>query len=260
MSTLSDLFAQLESSGGANAANQPASMANPTYGQYPAFVQQFGSGAAGVDNFASQAVANNPNLTVGDAYAEYYSGTGTPGSGASFVSLPSNVQANFLNSGANPTELASAAMAQQPGITVSAQPDYSVAQDFSGGTSGAGSGASDLSTSIAMGDNPYTAGLGYTSDVPTASTNASTAGMPLSIGDVSNAIGSTSNAITGGFNALSGSIGGGISTAITAVENWFGRGLVIVLAIVLAVVALFMLAMHSKTVQTTTATAVKALA
>lgn len=48
-----------------------------------------------LDNFASQAVARNPRLSVGDLYAEYNAGTGTPGSGPTLSTIPSANQRNF---------------------------------------------------------------------------------------------------------------------------------------------------------------------
>lgn len=77
-SLISQIVAQLESGGGALASQQPASMIDPTYGQYAAFVKQFGSGASGVDNFAQQVLQYNPGATLGDFYATYVLGTGNP--------------------------------------------------------------------------------------------------------------------------------------------------------------------------------------
>jgi hypothetical protein len=75
---IAQIVAQLESGGGALASRQPASMVNPTFGQYQPFVTQYGSGAAGVDNFAQQILQYNPDATLGDFYATYVLGTGSP--------------------------------------------------------------------------------------------------------------------------------------------------------------------------------------
>jgi hypothetical protein len=52
--------------------------ANYRYQQFPAFVNQYGSGAAGVTNYAQQVLAANPNATFGDFYGGYVTGTGNP--------------------------------------------------------------------------------------------------------------------------------------------------------------------------------------
>ena len=76
--SLPSLIAQMESSGGTQNASQPPGMANPTYGQYPGFTQQYGSGASGVNNFAQRMLSQNPNATIGDYYSNYVLGTGNP--------------------------------------------------------------------------------------------------------------------------------------------------------------------------------------
>lgn len=97
--SLSDIIARLESNNGAANNLQPISMVNPTYGQYAGFVNQYGSGANGINNYAAQTLAANPQATVGDFYAGYVLGTGTPGS-YSFANLQSQYPAaaqNFTN-------------------------------------------------------------------------------------------------------------------------------------------------------------------
>jgi hypothetical protein len=75
---LTDIIAQLESGGGRYAGQQPETMADKTYGQYPGFAKQYGSGAAGVENYARQFLAANPKATLGDFYANYVLDTGDP--------------------------------------------------------------------------------------------------------------------------------------------------------------------------------------
>lgn len=76
---LPGIVAQLESGGGRDVASQPPSMADPTYGQYPGFVNQYGRGAAGVNRFAQAELAAKPDATLGDYYSDYVLGTGKPG-------------------------------------------------------------------------------------------------------------------------------------------------------------------------------------
>lgn len=79
MPSIAEAIAQLESGGGRDIASQPSRMVNPLYGQYSGFVNQYGSGEAGINNFAAQTLAANPNATFGDLYAGYVRGTGIPG-------------------------------------------------------------------------------------------------------------------------------------------------------------------------------------
>lgn len=79
------------------------------YQQGKGFIEQFGSGTAGFDNWLTQALTANPDLSIGDAYAQYNSGTGTPGFGNSWQSLadinPSayaNASQKFAAAGINP--------------------------------------------------------------------------------------------------------------------------------------------------------------
>jgi hypothetical protein len=83
MPTLADAIRQLESGGtaagvAANARQNPT-MVFPEFGQYQGFVSQYGGGETGINNFANQTLAANPNATFGDLYAGYVRGTGTPG-------------------------------------------------------------------------------------------------------------------------------------------------------------------------------------
>lgn len=91
MSILSDIVAKLESGGGLFNYLQPRTMVDPTFGQYRGFVNQYGGGAAGVDNYAQQVLAANPNATLGDFYSSYVLGTGNPGA----LHSPASLQANY---------------------------------------------------------------------------------------------------------------------------------------------------------------------
>jgi hypothetical protein len=77
---LSSMVGTLESGGGRYSSAQPASMADPLYGQYPGFVSAYGRGSTGIDNYAQAVLSANPKASVGDFYAGYFSGTGKPGS------------------------------------------------------------------------------------------------------------------------------------------------------------------------------------
>jgi hypothetical protein len=90
-SRISQIIAVLESGGGMFAGQQPASMVDPVYGQYAAFANQYGSGPAGVDNYAAQVLALNPNATFGEFYSSYVLGTGNP----AVLFSPSDLQAQY---------------------------------------------------------------------------------------------------------------------------------------------------------------------
>jgi hypothetical protein len=93
MSLLSNLIGQVESGGRLPdgpwtrpGTNQ--TYANGLYQQFQPFVNSYGFGAAGIDNYASKLLAANPNATLNDYYGEYFGGTGTPGAlGAGGYSL-----------------------------------------------------------------------------------------------------------------------------------------------------------------------------
>jgi hypothetical protein len=74
---LTDATAKLESNNspidGPSGAYQ-----NYRYQQFKPFVQQYGAGAAGVQNYANQVYNANPNATFGDFYGGYVTGTGNP--------------------------------------------------------------------------------------------------------------------------------------------------------------------------------------
>lgn len=102
----STLFGGIESGNNPNSPNSSTG-AQGEYQQFLPFQEQFGGNTSGVvntdpvyqettaQNFANQAVANNPTISAGDLYAEYNQGTGNPGSGATFGDLPTSVQSNF---------------------------------------------------------------------------------------------------------------------------------------------------------------------
>jgi hypothetical protein len=80
-STLSSIINQIESGGSTyQGPGQTGSevFANFAFGQHPGFVTQYGSGATGVENYASQVLTYNPNATLGDFYSGYNLATGNP--------------------------------------------------------------------------------------------------------------------------------------------------------------------------------------
>lgn len=213
MSALSDVVANLESGGGSSAGAQPASMVNPTYGQYGAFVTQYGSGAAGVDNYASQFLQSNPNATLGDFYANYVQGTGStsnPQYNTQTLAAQQPAAYNNLvnNAGYDPSTPLSTlvgAPSTTPGITVTQAPADANCSVF-GSLFGS-------CTPVTSGGNPAVYAAQATQSVPTAITNAA--------------------------NSLSGTVASQVSTGLTAAENYLGRGFVMLLAIVLAGIAVW---------------------
>jgi hypothetical protein len=75
-----------------SSVNGPAAgYANYRYQQFGGFVSQYGSGEAGVTNYATQVYQANPNATFGDMYGGYVTGTGNPAN-ASINSLLTTTQ------------------------------------------------------------------------------------------------------------------------------------------------------------------------
>jgi len=75
--SVANIFGQLESSNGnptSIARNVSYGLADPYYGQQAGWINQFGKGAAGINNFAGQVLGANPSATVGDLYANYAGG------------------------------------------------------------------------------------------------------------------------------------------------------------------------------------------
>lgn len=104
-SNLPDMVSHLESDRGRANYRQPPGMADPTYGQFPGFAKQWGQGPEGINNFSQAVLKVNPNATVGDFYASYVLGTGTPGQ-FKFDDLKARypaAHANFIkNAGVDP--------------------------------------------------------------------------------------------------------------------------------------------------------------
>lgn len=131
-----NLIGAIESGNGATSSN--------VYQTGDLFNEQFGDGAEGVTNFLSQANAANPNITIGDAYAEYNQGTGTPGSGATYETLAganppayANLNNNLAAEGLSAsTPLSSLLDEQGQAVAIPGYPSSPGDQTFSGGISG----------------------------------------------------------------------------------------------------------------------------
>lgn len=239
MSALSDIVASIESSGGANVASQPASMVNPTYGQYGQFVTQYGSGAAGVDNYASQVLAANPNATLGDFYSGYALNTGNPANTPGLDALQSQYPSYYNNLVNNAGVDVNTPLSQLVGPT-------STAQDAINGV------PLDSSSSLAAGPSSYVDpnninALDQTSSDGIPSSVTVTPENPAFTSGANSAACTATSAIMGtlGIGSSGCSVGQAITTAFTAliqgVESWFTRGFLIVIGLVLAIVALFFL-------------------
>jgi hypothetical protein len=89
--SLLPLIANIES------GNNPNAPGGGLYQETAGFTQTYGAGATGVTNYAQLALSANPNLTVGDFYAEYNGGTGNPGFGQTFSQMQVNNPAGYNN-------------------------------------------------------------------------------------------------------------------------------------------------------------------
>lgn len=103
--TLGNIIFQLEG-GAAGAPQGPGvtypggvaeTFANEAFGQHPGFANQYGSGEAGVLNYANQILASNPNATVGEFYSSYNQATGNPANLTSLATLQARNPGAYSN-------------------------------------------------------------------------------------------------------------------------------------------------------------------
>lgn len=265
MSRLSDIIAQLESGGGTQNASQPPSMVNPTYGQYSGFANQYGSGAAGVDNYANQFLAANPNATLGDYYANYVGSTGNPSnpqySLSNWPSIPGS-QGSYYNLVNNAGVPATTPLASLLGTPASSGP--LVAEGYGTSTVTAADPSTfylpGTSTALAGGaaTDPYSvaaAGTGTTplggdlSGSPTydyglaapagaAQTGGGGAGIPLTVGAQPGLLSTATGWVNSIIQGFTGTAQRMLGAAFGAVGNWFIRAFLIVIGLALVIVAL----------------------
>lgn len=220
-SALSSIIAQIESSNGANNASQPASMANPTYGQYPSFVAQYGSGAAGVDNYASQMLAANPNATLADFYAGYAISTGNPANPPSVEQLQTQYPDYYNN------------LANNSGVALDTPLSTLVNSPMSNGTVDASSGLNAGPNATVDPTNPASA-FGVMSPFnmfnPFGVINQ---GIGAAAGQAGAA---ASNAL--GLSDIATAIDQSFASMIQGITSWFARGFLIIIGLALIVVGL----------------------
>lgn len=234
MSAISNIVANLESGNGAYNSSQPSSMVDPTYGQYSGFTSQYGSGAAGVDNYASQVLAHNPNATLGDFYSGYVLGTGNPGSTPGVGALQNQYPAAYSNLVTNSGYSPDTPLATLVGNNAATGPtDYStggntVTDPFSDPTMG--------------GSTPGGAGgvLGLTQPELTA-TGVGTGLASLNIGLQAGLLADLNTWIGGIATAVGNTVKGWASAAFGFAGDVLIRILVFVAAAILLIIALVML-------------------
>jgi hypothetical protein len=208
-------------------------MVDPVYGQYSAFANQYGSGAAGVDNYGSQFLAANPNATIGDFYSNYVLGTGSasnPQYGYSNLVSQYPSAATNLSSNIDPlTSLASltGGTGGTGGMSFSIVPNE---QDFSGASVNA---PSLFDNSIGEGNNSD--GGDAFGGTDTTQNTGLAGGIQGAIGT----LGSLTGAITGGSNGTSfwGQLLGDI-------ENLSSRVGLVLIGLILLGAAAYALASH----------------
>lgn len=249
-STLSQIIANLESSGGTANASQPASMVNPTYGQYQSFAQQYGIGAYGVDNYANQMLAANPNATLGDYYASYVLGTGNPGAGSTLADLQGQQPAAYNNlinnAGVSPsTPLANLVSSNAlPASYESAGDGFAPSIDVGGGATGY-----NPSTPIGQPGSEQTFTQLGGAGMQAATAEASTPGYAPGAYGGPQAFGlapGLAQGIGGWISSIESAVGTAWDNSIGAIlgsaQNWIVRGFLILIGLVLAFVALWRLA------------------
>lgn len=264
-STLAQIIAGLESGNGAYAGNQPVSMANPTYGQYSPFVQQYGDGATGVDAYAQAMLNANPNATLGDYYAGYVLGTGNPANAPTLEQLQAQYPSAYNNLVNNSGYDLSTPLSSLTGMQTVPTGDTS-AQGY--GTPNYGDAYSgDIPSSVNITPNLFgsTTAPSSTSSFGTQQFQGTDTGGGI-LGTLTNAAAGFTSSILGsiGLGGLFGSSGSlspqVVQSATTALgksivqgadtatgakaatgANWFTRGILIVLAVVLISAALWAL-------------------
>lgn len=257
-STLSQIVAQLESGNGANNANQPASMVNPTYGQYGDFVGQYGSGAIGVDNYANQMLAANPNATLGDFYSSYVLGTGNPAQLSTLAELQNQQPAAYKNLTSNFGDSLDLPLNTLVSNNASAS-DYASASDgfapsidVTGPEQGSSSTYGQPGSEYTPSGNTFSTGS-LAGETAEASTPGLIVDQPATIG-LSPGLAAATSGWVGSMEQTASNIASGIETAVgkawdatfgalfASVQNMFIRGMLIVLGIVIAFIALWRLA------------------
>lgn len=266
MSALSDIIANLESGGGAYAGSQPSSMVNPTYGQYAGFVSQYGDGAAGVDNYASQVLAANPNATLGDLYSGYVLNTGnpasTPGLSALQSAYPSAYNNLVNNAGVSADTPLSSLLngGSSTGSILTSEPDLAAELAAEGGTydEAAAADPSLLQGYLgSVGGVPITSGssllslfgiggsgnlVGASAAQQGSAAASAGAGTPLDLsitGGLATGIGdwvkSLGQSIVQGFDSS-------VAAALGPVSSWVTRGFLILIGVVLVLGAIWLMA------------------
>lgn len=230
MSAISNIVANLESGNGANNASQPPSMVNPTYGQYGGFVSQYGNGAEGVDNYASQVLAHNPNATLGDFYSGYVLGTGNPGSTPGVGALQSQYPAAYANLITNSGYSADTPLSSLVGTNIATGP---VDSGSGGNTSSGGAfegvpptafdplGSGSASLTAVTPDNPYAA--------------------PINLGLQPGLLANLNTWVNGIATSIGNTFKGWAAAAFGSVTNVLLRIMIFLAALVMIAIALFAL-------------------
>ena len=161
MSALTDLVARLESSSSTN-EGAVGGYVNYRYQQFPGFANQYGSGAAGVENYASQVLAANPNATFGDFYSGYVLNTGNPAATPGVGALANPTGYGFSSS------VAAGASGAYANLMGTGQANTPLSSLFGGGTSPTDSGGTSPTDTIGLGNqNDALAHTGLSSTSPT---------------------------------------------------------------------------------------------
>jgi hypothetical protein len=224
-SSLSQLVQNYESGGDYTAVN-PTSGAS---GAYQFLDSTWGGYApqAGVSTILYPTAASAPPAVQDQVFATMVNQRGLADYTCSGCNAPLT---NYL--AANPDQANLPIFSGEGTLASNSSPDYST-----------GGASADIAGSIAMGDNPYqTVPTGSAAGSPGASAGA---GYPLTLGLQT---GFTS-AVTGWITGLENSVGTGFDNAVkgalSSVSNWFNRGFLIFIGLVLLGIALIWLALQA---------------
>lgn len=276
-SLLAQVFGQAESSNNPNIGMQSTGTIGGQYQQSYGFQQQYGGNTSGVTNldptyqeatlynFAGQQYLTNPGQSLGDLYASYY--TGNPN--ATFESLPGSVQSNFINAASNyGADIEGPASSYYSGTDTAGglsftNSEYSSASDgFAPSIDVGGSGYNPSASPGSIGSEYTPSGTTFSGgNLGAATAEASAPGYlpPASTGGpaatgITPGLAAGISGWVGSLESTAGNIASGIETAVGkawdntfgailgSIQNMFIRGMLIVLGIVIAFIALWRLA------------------
>jgi hypothetical protein len=270
VSNLSQLIGQIESGNNPNAPLTDYAgnvSANAQFQQSQAYINQYGAGAAGIDNQAQQLLNNNSSATLGDFYSAYNHGSVLPWASysARFPLQANNFLTNAQAAGYDQNTplsqlvgggAAGGSTASGTGDYVSINPDNGNFDDITGipvagvNAPGASTFPNDPATAVSSGDlSSLMGGASSSSTLPSDPATAVSSGdlsslmggggLPVNLTDETqlpqDVKGAGSAIQTGAQNAATG-IAGTLASLINSIEQYTTSAFVMFALVVLGVI------------------------